>query len=258
LDKGTLKAFLDEQAARYNTVAFVDNDPISIPHGFQKLQDVEIMAFWTAMLAWGQRKSIINSGRRLAELMDGAPHDFVLHHSEQDRARFMDFKHRTFQPIDAFYFLEFLQWHYQRHTSLEAAFVRFVRPEDAHVGHALLGFHELFFSLPDAPRRTRKHIATPANKATCKRLNMFLRWMVRTDECGVDFGLWKGIKPAQLLVPLDVHVDRVARRLGLLQRQQTDWQSVLELTAALRQLDADDPVKYDFALFGIGCMGPRF
>jgi uncharacterized protein (TIGR02757 family) len=250
-----LKNYLDEQVERFNAAGFVDDDPIGIPHQFEHLPDREIIAFWVAMLAWGQRKSIINSGLKLVELMDGAPHDFILHHTESDRARFADFKHRTFQYTDTYYFLAFLQAHYRQHDSLEDAFARFLTPESETTEAALVGFHELFFSLPDAPGRTRKHIATPARKSSCTRLNMFLRWMVRQDSRGVDFGDWTRIRPAQLMIPLDVHVERVARQLGLVQRPQRDWLTVVELTAALRQFDAHDPVKYDFALFGLGVMG---
>ncbi|MCB0592814.1 MAG: TIGR02757 family protein [Lewinellaceae bacterium] len=245
---------LEEGVRRYNRAKFIEADPVSIPHRFTRRQDIEIMGFWAAMLAWGQRKTIINKSAELAELMDGAPYDFILNHQEEDRKPFLQFKHRTFQPTDTLYFLEFFQQYYRKHQSLEDAFARHLLPEDEHTEKALAGFHELFFSLPDAPERTRKHIATPVRKSTCKRLNMFLRWMVRADDKGVDFGLWKRIRPGQLLMPLDVHVDRVARRLGLLERKQTDWQAVLELTARLRQYDPEDPVKYDFALFGMGVL----
>ena len=246
-----LKAFLEECVERYNVPGFVENDPIGIPHRFSRLQDIEITAFWAATLAWGQRKTIIQSAKSLIERMDGAPYDFILHHEERDRRRFEDFCHRTFQPLDTLYFLAFFQEYYRKHESLEMAFAQFLPWGAPHVEPALRGFHDLFFSLPDAPERTRKHVATPARKSTCKRLNMFLRWMVRNDGNGVDFGLWRQISPRQLLMPLDVHVEREARRLGLLQRKQTDWLAVLELTENLRRFDAEDPVKYDFALFGI-------
>lgn len=249
-----LRHLLDSAAARYNTPAFIENDPISVPHRFEKKQDREIMAFWAATLAWGQRKTIIQSANRLAEWMDNAPHDFILNHEEQDRARFESFKHRTFQATDTLWFLEFLQQFYRKNHSLETAFSRHLTPADTSVENALRGFHDDFFDHPFAPERTRKHVATPARGSTCKRLNMFLRWMVRRDEAGVDFGLWQDIRPAQLLIPLDVHVERVARRLGLLQRKQTDWQAVLELTKNLRVFDPSDPVRYDFALFGIGVL----
>lgn len=252
-----IRKLLEQSVKRYNRPAFIEDDPISIPHRFTRRQDIEIMGFWAAMLAWGQRRTIISKSAELAELMGGAPHDFILNHREEERRPFLQFKHRTFQPTDTLYFLEFFQQYYRRHDSLEDAFARHIRPDDEHTGPALAGFHELFFSLPYAPERTRKHIATPTRKSTCKRMNMFLRWMVRQDENGVDFGLWKRIRPAQLLMPLDVHVDRVARRLGLLQRKQTDWQAVLELTERLRQYDPEDPVKYDFALFGLGVLESR-
>lgn len=250
-----LKSFLDKKVAQFNQPDFIENDPIQIPHQFSKLQDIEIMGFWTAMLAWGQRKTIINNCKKLIELMDGAPYDFMVNHQEKDRERFLDFKHRTFQPTDTLYFLAFFQQYYQQHDSLENAFAKHLQPNDVHVENALKGFHEDFFNLPNAPQRTKKHIATPIRKSSCKRLNMFLRWMVRKDNHGVDFGLWNSIQPSQLLMPLDVHVDRVARQLNLLQRKQTDWLTVLELTNAMCQLDPNDPVKYDFALFGMGVLG---
>lgn len=249
-----LKDYLDEQVEKYNNIDFIEADPISIPHQFDKKQDIEIIGLWTAILAWGQRTTIINSGNRLVNLMGGTPHDFILNHTEKDREAFLDFKHRTFQPTDTLWFLEFFQQYYRKNDSLENAFSRHMSSEDTTVENALRGFHDLFFADENAPHRTRKHIATPARKSSCKRLNMYLRWMVRQDKKGVDFGLWKEIKPAQLLMPLDVHVDRVARRFGLLHRKQTDWLSVLELTDNLRKFDAEDPVKYDFALFGAGVL----
>ncbi len=249
-----LQSFLNEAVRQYNTSGFIADDPISIPHRFSRLQDREITGFWTATLAWGQRKTIIQSANRLIDLMDGAPYDFIVHHTEEDRKRFLDFKHRTFQATDTLWFLEFLQQFYRQNVSLEQAFARHLTPGDKTVEPALTGFHRDFFDLPYAPERTRKHVATPERGSTCKRLNMFLRWMVRRDAAGVDFGVWKAISPAQLLMPLDVHVERVARRMGLLHRKQTDWRAVLELTENLRTFDPDDPVKYDFALFGLGVL----
>jgi len=249
-----LKIFLDDCVQRHNQNSFVEHDPIGVPRRFSKKQDIEISAFWTAMLAWGQRKTIINKANELFGMMDGVPHDFMLHHQEHDRKPFLGFKHRTFQATDTLYFLEFFQWFYQNHSSLEEAFLKKMTPDDVHVEQGLVGFRELFFSLPDAPQRTQKHVPSPATKSTCKRLNMFLRWMVRSDDRGVDFGIWKAIKPSQLLVPLDVHVERIARKLGLLERSQTDWLAVLELTGRLREFDPEDPVKYDFALFGLGAV----
>lgn len=247
-----LKAFLDEKVELYNRPDFIADDPVSIPHRYTKKQDIEITGFWAAVLAWGQRKTIIRKCQELFLLMDGAPHDFLINHTEEDLKPFLHFKHRTFNATDTLYFIEFLSWYYRENDSLESAFSQFLKTGNEHVGPALRGFHEFFFSLPDAPSRTRKHIATPARKAACKRLAMFLRWMVRQDNKGVDFGIWKQIKPSQLICPCDVHVDRVARRLGLISRKQTDWQTALELTANLKIFDPEDPVKYDFALFGMG------
>ncbi|HLP20702.1 MAG TPA: TIGR02757 family protein [Chitinophagales bacterium] len=247
---------LERKYKEYNSANFIANDPISVPHRFTKLQDIEIIGFWIAMLAWGNRKGIINSGNKLVELMDGAPHDFILNHKETDLKRFLDFKHRTFNATDALYFIEVFKQHYSQHDSLETMFFKQAgksqKPGDA--GVALASFHENFFSLEDAPHRTRKHIATPLRGSTCKRMNMFLRWMVRKDKHGVDFGLWKKIKPSELYIPLDVHVDRTARKLGLIRRKQTDWETVVELTENLKQFDPKDPVKYDFSLFGISVL----
>ena len=253
-----LYQLLEAAVDQYNHPDFIESDPISIPHQFSLKQDREIMGFWTAMLAWGQRKTIINNANKLVELMDGAPYDFVLNHQEEDRKVFLDFKHRTFQATDTLYFLEFFQQYYRQHDSLEDAFARQLSPTALHAESALAGFQSLFFALPDAPERTRKHIPTPLRGSTCKRLNMFLRWMVRKDNKGVDFGIWDRISPSQLLIPLDVHVDRVARNLGLLERKQTDWQAVLELSEVLRGFDPTDPVKYDFALFGMGVLGKEW
>ncbi len=249
-----LKSYLDSCVEKFNTSEFIETDPISIPHQFKKRQDIEITAFWVAMLAWGQRKTIINKANELIQLMDGAPYDFIVNHKEKDRKAFLDFKHRTFQATDTLYFLEFFQNFYKENKTLENAFAKHLTPESKNVEAALKGFHETFFELPDSPKRTRKHVSTPIRNSSCKRLNMFLRWMVRPNDTGVDFGLWKNINTNQLLIPLDVHVDRVARRLGLLKRKQTDWKSVVELTNNLKELDKDDPVKYDFALFGIGVL----
>lgn len=242
---------LDAAVRRYNCPDFIAHDPICIPHRFSRLQDREIMGFWTAMLAWGQRRTIIQSAESLIALMDDAPYDFILHHEEKDRARFLNFKHRTFQPTDTLWFLAFFQDYYRKHPSLEEAFAAHLPPHAPDVEKALAGFHHQFFDHPDAPARTRKHVATPERGSTCKRLNMFLRWMVRADDGGVDFGDWHTIQPSQLFIPLDVHVERVARQMRLLQRPQTDWKAVRELTALLRSFDENDPVKYDFALFGI-------
>lgn len=252
-----LQKRLDAAVGHFNRSSFIADDPISVPHRLQSLQDREIMGFWTATLAWGQRKTIIQSASRLVELMDGAPYDFILHHQEHERARFEAFKHRTFQATDTLWFLAFFQEYYRHNASLETAFTKHLSASDPHMENALIGFHRDFFDHPWAPQRTRKHVATPERGSTCKRLNMFLRWMVRRDGAGVDFGLWEQIRPSQLLIPLDVHVERVARQLGLLRRKQTDWLAVLELTENLRRFDPDDPVKYDYALFGIGVLSAQ-
>ncbi|HHB78425.1 MAG TPA: TIGR02757 family protein [Saprospiraceae bacterium] len=245
-----IQDLLETAYRTYHIKGFIENDPISIPHEFSRKQDIEIMGFWTAVLSWGRRASIIKSAHRLTELMDGAPYDFIKHHQEKDLIPFTKFVHRTFQPTDALYFIHFLHDYYQTHDTLEDAFAQAINPTDPNVKNGLIAFHELFFSLPDAPDRTRKHIPTPLRKSSCKRLNMFLRWMVRDGQ--VDFGIWKQIKTDQLLIPLDVHVERMGKKLGLLHRKQRDWKAVEELTQNLKKFDPDDPVKYDFALFGLG------
>lgn len=247
-----LKEFLDEKVAKYNRKEFIQLDPISIPHKFNVKQDIEITGFWAAVLAWGQRKTIINKCEELFLLMDNAPYDFILNHQEHDRKRFSHFKHRTFNYTDTLYFLEFFQQYYLLNDSLEKAFLQDVLDTSKNLEAGIINFHNNFFKLPFAPDRTKKHIATPARNSACKRINMFLRWMVRKDDKGVDFGIWNTIKPSQLVAPCDVHVDRVARKLGLISRKQTDWQTALELTENLLQMDAEDPVIYDFALFSLG------
>lgn len=244
-----LKDFLDNKVDFYNKPSFIDNDPIFVPHQFSKKQDMEIMGFFAATFAWGQRKTIIQKSMELAQRFDVQPHEFILHHTESDLKQLLGFKHRTFNDTDLLYFVDFLHRHYTENESLEEAFVSengFTNMESS-----LIGLEERFFDSPLAPRRTRKHVATPARNSTCKRLNMFLRWMVRRDNNGVDFGLWTKIHPKDLICPIDVHVDRTARKLGLISRQQTDWKTAQELTENLRLLDAEDPVKYDFALFGL-------
>lgn len=248
-----LKEYLEDHYTRYNDLPFIKDDPISIPHGYSDQKDIEITAFWTAMLAWGQRVTIINKAKELFDLMGNKPYEFIVNHSEEDRARFKDWKHRTFNYTDTLYFLEFLQHYYRNKDSLESAFLYpAYQQESFSMSKALIHFHDRFFSLPDAPKRTRKHIATPARKSSCKRLNMFLRWMVRKDSRKIDFGIWKQIPISALHLPLDVHVQRVALRLKLLKRTQSDWKAVEELSFRLRKFDAEDPCKYDYALFGIG------
>lgn len=247
-----LKAFLENKTLKYNNLSFIETDPISIPHKFSLKQDIEIAGFFAAILAWGQRKTIINKCNELIQRMDNAPYDFVLRATEKDLKALEGFKHRTFNDTDLLYTIDFLQRHYAEKSSLESAFAE---SPCANVEGTLIHFHNAFFANEYAPQRTRKHIATPARNSACKRLNMFLRWMVRKDKHGVDFGIWKHISPAQLICPLDVHVDRAARTLGLLDRKQSDWKAAIELTQNLRKLDNEDPVKYDFALFGLSVEG---
>lgn len=260
-----MKELLDERVRAFNQPGFIVDDPVCIPHLFTRKQDIEIMGLWAAVLAWGQRKTIIAKCRQLIGLMDGTPYEFITGHRETDLKRFLDFKHRTFNATDALYFIEFFRQHYARYDSLEDAFTR-PFPSQTHASGAgsgagepveafLNNFSNRFFSLPDFPRRTMKHIPSPARDSACKRLNMFLRWMVRRDTAGVDFGIWNQILPSQLICPCDVHVERVARKLGLIQRPRGGWKTALELTENLRRLDPADPVKYDFALFGMGVTG---
>lgn len=254
IDSGELKTFLDEKFEEFNQPGFIADDPICIPHRFSKVQDIEIAGFFAAILAWGQRKTIINKCTELLAMMGNAPHDFIKNHSEEDLKPFVGFKHRTFNATDTLYFIHKLKSHYQGHESLESAFLPKTNHQPFDMKAALIAFRNYFFDLPDYPQRTRKHISTPANKSACKRLNMYLRWMVRKDNKGVDFGIWKNIPASSLICPCDVHVDRIARRLGLITRKQTDWQTAEELTNNLKMFDPKDPVKYDFALFGLGVM----
>jgi uncharacterized protein (TIGR02757 family) len=242
-----LNDFLETQYLRFNSPDFIPADPISVPHRFTKKQDIEIAGLIAAIFSWGQRKTIINKSNAFLKLMEDAPHDFVLNHTEADLRPFTGFVHRTFNTTDALWLVHVLKWHYSKHDSLELLF-----HQGSSIESGLMHFHQSVFALPDAPARTRKHIPTPHTKSACKRLCMYLRWMVRRDGRGVDFGLWRQLSPAQLICPLDVHSGRVARRLGLLKRKQNDWQAALELTKRLKKFDANDPVKYDFALFGSG------
>jgi len=243
-----IKEILDRKVEQYNTTSFIANDPVCIPHSYHSQQDKEIMGFFAAIFAWGQRKTIINKCRELSARMDEAPYEFIVGHAENDLNQLLGFKHRTFNDTDLLYCIHFMKQHYDKKETLETAFFPLA---DMTAEQGLIHFKEYFFSSPDAPQRTGKHIPSPLQGSACKRLNMFLRWMVRNDEKGVDFGLWKRISPRDLICPLDVHVERTARKLGLLKRDKPDWKAALELTAALKFMDEDDPVKYDFALFGI-------
>ena len=248
-----LKDLLNRKVDLYDQPSFIKDDPIAVPHQFTKKPDIEIAGFFAAIFAWGNRTTIIQKAKELMQWMDNAPHDFCLHYQPADLQRLINFKHRTFNATDLLYFIEFFKEHYSQNKSLETAFTQ----QGDSVEKMLAGFHHYFFSLEHVPARTRKHISTPERKSTCKRLNMFLRWMVRKDNKGVDFGIWKNISPSQLICPIDLHVAKVARQLNILSRKQTDWLAAIELTEYLRTLDPEDPVKYDFALFGLGAIETR-
>lgn len=255
-----LKLFLDNALGEYNQHSFIERDPISIPHRFRIKQDIEIAGFFAAIFAWGNRTTIINKCNELIQKMDNAPYDFIIHHKETDLKRFLEFKHRTFNATDLLHFIRVIKHHYTNshfiekniEPSLEEAFTMGMKPKDNDIENGIRGFHEYFFSFEDSPTRTKKHVSTPANNSSCKRINMYLRWMVRKDEFGVDFGIWKNIKASQLVCPLDVHVQRVARKLNIIESEKADWKTALELTSVLKKMDPIDPVKYDIALFSLG------
>lgn len=248
MDLDNLRYLLDKKVEEFERVDFIENDPIQIPHSFNKLQDIEIAGFFASILAWGNRRSIIKSCRDLLMRMENAPYDFILNARVQDLQALDRFVYRTFNEVDVKYFVTYLQHHYRIHNSLEDAFL-INNHFDAY--HSINAFHHHFFSLPNAPIRTRKHVSLPSKNSAAKRINMYLRWMVRTAS-EVDFGLWNRIQPKDLMLPLDVHTSTVSRRLEILQRQTNDWKAVVEVTEVLRHLDMNDPIKYDFALFGMG------
>ncbi|MCB9239789.1 MAG: TIGR02757 family protein [Flavobacteriales bacterium] len=250
--KESIRVLLNQAAARYEHVSFIDTDPISIPHRYTAKQDIEIAGFFSAILAWGNRASIIRSADSLLTRMDHDPYRFVKDASKSDLKRLEGFVHRTFNTTDLLYLVDFLNQHYRQFTSLEEAFFPISSTGEDAVELGLTHFHHRVFNSEFVSERTRKHIATPERGSACKRLNMFLRWMVRPADGGVDFGIWKRIKPAQLICPLDVHVHRVALDLGIITRQQADWRTALQLTKALSELDKDDPVRFDYALFMLG------
>lgn len=245
----SIKAFLDTKVEQYNSPQFIESDPIQIPHSYTLKEDVEIAAFLTATIAWGNRKSIINSSKRFMERMDHAPYDFIMNHKEEDLGVFDGFVHRTFNAIDAVQFVKSLRHIYINYGGLEATFFRYAQADS--LQFSIHKFKTHFFEIQHS-KRSQKHISDPLKNSAAKRLNMFLRWMVRSNATGVDFGLWPSIHPSQLSCPLDVHSGNVARKLGLLNRSQNDAKAVFELDEMLRKLDPNDPVKYDFALFGLG------
>jgi len=250
----SLKDFLDTQVDKYNQFSFIEDDPICIPHQFRLKQDIEIMGLFASVFAWGQRKTIINKCNELSNRMENRPYDFILNHQDNDLKGLLGFKHRTFTDTDLLYFVSFLNKWYKNNDSLEAAFAQHIKSSDKNIEKALCGFRHLFESNDESPKRTLKHISSPNQNSACKRLCMYLRWMVRKDESHVDFGIWKNIKTSQLVCPLDLHVQRTAIKLGLLQREQSDWKAAIELTENLKRFDKNDPVKYDFALFGLSIM----
>ncbi len=249
MDYDDLKVFLDEKAAQYNQPAFIASDPIQVPKQFSRKENIEISAFLTATISWGSRPSIIKNALSLMERLDNRPYEFILDAPVSEYDVLNSFVHRTFNGKDSIYFVNSLRNIYQKYGSLQRVFESGFK-QDGTVEAALNGFHSIFFELPG--ERTRKHVANVKRGSSGKRLNMFLRWMVRKDDSGVDFGLWDGIPASALMLPLDVHTGNVARKLRLLTRKQNDWKAVEEVTARLRTFDATDPVKYDYALFGLG------
>jgi uncharacterized protein (TIGR02757 family) len=249
LTKSELKEFLDTKTEQYNNIKFIESDPIQIPHQFSTKEDIEIAGFLTATIAWGNRKSIINNANKMMQLLEQAPYDFVMNHSKKDINSLKHFVHRTFNGEDFAQFIKCLHHIYKNRSGLEAVFAQHANSNSTQ--NSIHHFKKNFFEISHQPR-TQKHVSDPLKNSAAKRINMFLRWMVRNDKNGVDFGIWKSLSPSQLSCPLDVHSGNVARKLGLLTRKQNDAKALKELDTALRQLDANDPVKYDFALFGLG------
>ncbi len=249
-DFDQLKQLLEEKYLQYNTPAFIETDPIQIPHLFSRKEDIEISGFLAATIAWGNRKMIIRNALRMMEIMDNSPYEFIIGATEEDIMSIDDFVHRTFNVIDLQYFLRAIQNIYLNHGGLEAVFSAGYQ-QGGDVQSAIIYFRKVFFSLPGFPRRTEKHVSCVSRGSAAKRINMFLMWMVRNDGRGVHFGLWKSIPASALMLPLDVHTGNAARALGLLRRKQNDWKAVEEVTANLRKFDPNDPIKYDFALFGL-------
>ena len=249
-----IKDFLDESYLKYNTNLFIESDPISIPRKFSKKEDIEIAGFLSATIAWGNRKSIISNGEKLMKLMDNAPHDFIINHNKNELKPLEKFVHRTFNGKDCLFFVKSLQNIYKNFGGLENSFGGVEKKFNGCLKNRLIYFRTLFLETQHLAR-SEKHISNPIQKSSAKRLCMYLRWMVRQDKKGVDFGIWKSISSQDLCLPLDVHTGNVSRILGLLKRKQNDWQAVEEITDILKSFDAKDPIKYDFALFGLGIDG---
>ena len=249
MNSSELKEFLDEKVIEYNTPQFIDSDPIQIPHLFTIKEDIEISGFLAATIAWGNRKMIIKNSHKMMQLMGESPYDFIMNHKEAHLENLEGFVHRTFNSIDFCYFIKALKHIYTKHNGLESIFV--THQKNNSLQSAIHELKKIFFEI-DHPLRTMKHISDPLKGSAAKRLNMWLRWMVRNDNTGVDFGIWKSISTSVLSCPLDVHSGNVARKLGLLKRKQNDAKALMELDTSLRKLDTNDPTKYDFALFGLG------
>lgn len=246
-----LKKFLDEKVEQYNRPSFIETDPISIPHRFSKKEDIEIAGFLAASISWGNRKMILRNANRMIELLDNSPHDFIMTSGKGDLERIKGFVHRTFNSADLIFFIKALQNIYRSRGGLESIFNKFKTSDS--LQQAIHEFHNIFFELPHE-KRTERHVSDPCKGSAAKKLNMYLRWMIRKDNKGVDFGIWDSISPSVLSCPLDVHSGNVARKLGLLKRKQNDAKAVKDLDAVLRSFDDIDPVKYDFALFGLGAI----
>lgn len=249
MNKTELKEFLDEKVNQYNNFDFIESDPVQIPHLFSQKEDIEIAGFLSASIAWGNRKMIIKNSYKMMELMGNTPYDFVMSHSDSDLQRLENFVHRTFNGKDFTGFIKGLQHIYKNHNGLETVFAKHQEKDSLQM--SIHEFKKIFFETDHLPR-TQKHVSDPLNNSAAKRINMYLRWMVRQDNKGVDLGIWKTISPAVLSCPLDVHSGNVARKLGILERKQNDAKALTELDKKLREMDAVDPVKYDFALFGLG------
>lgn len=249
MKQSELKEFLDEKASFYNNLDFIESDPIQVPHSFHQKEDIEISGFLAATIAWGNRKSIIKNAHKMMDFMGNTPYDFVINHSEEDLKKLLPFVHRTFNGHDFIQFIKSLQHIYNTYGGMETIFRE--NASNTSLQPAITAFKNVFFEIEHLPR-TQKHVSNPLKGSSAKRINMFLRWMVRQDTRGVDFGIWKNISPALLSCPLDVHSGNVARKLGLLKRKQNDAKALAELDLSLRKLDSKDPVKYDFALFGLG------